>query len=146
MIRRMTDQDVEIVAEMEQMIFTDPWSLNVYRQTLALDNTLYLVACEGNGDIVAVAGVQNIVGDGEITNVMVLPEYRKQGIAYELLLKLIEEGKKIGVQDFTLEVRKSNAGAIRLYEKLGFVSEGIRPGFYEHPKEDAMIMWLRHDE
>lgn len=146
MIRRMTVKDVEIVAEMEQMIFTDPWSLNVYRQTLALDNTLYLVACEENGDIVAVAGVQNIVGDGEITNVMVLPEYRKQGIAYELLLKLIEEGKKIGVQDFTLEVRKSNAGAIRLYEKLGFVSEGIRPGFYEHPKEDAMIMWLRHDE
>lgn len=145
MIRKMTVQDVETVAEMERMIFTDPWSENVYRQTLELKDAVYLVDCQDDGEIIAVAGVRNIVGDGEITNVMVKPEYRKLGVAYTLLLSLIEEGRNIGVKDFTLEVRKSNFGAIKLYEKLGFVTEGIRPGFYDHPKEDACIMWMRQE-
>ena len=51
--------------------------------------------------------------------------------------------KKIGIVNYTLEVRVSNAPAIRLYESLGFESAGIRPGFYDKPKEDAMIMWKR---
>lgn len=141
-IRRMTEQDIPVVAKLEQMIFTDPWSENVYKQTLALDNVVYLVV-EEDGEVIGVSGIQNIVGDGEITNVMIAPEYRGRGYAYQMLQSLLEEGAKIGVTDYTLEVRCSNENAIRLYEKLGFVSEGIRPGFYEHPKEDAVIMWLR---
>lgn len=141
-IRKMTEQDIPVVAKLEQMIFTDPWSENVYKQTLALDNVVYLVV-EEDGEVIGVSGIQNIVGDGEITNVMIVPEYRGRGYAYQMLQSLLEEGAKIGVTDYTLEVRCSNENAIRLYEKLGFVSEGIRPGFYEHPKEDAVIMWLR---
>lgn len=141
----MTLDDIETVAEMEQMIFTDPWSENVYRQTLMLDDTVYVVTCDDLGNIVGVAGVRNIVGDGEITNVMVLPKNRGEGIAYNMLTRLMDEGRAIGVIDFTLEVRKSNMPAIKLYEKLGFVNEGIRPGFYEHPKEDAIIMWKREE-
>ena len=60
-----------------------------------------------------------------------------------MLLKLMEEGVKMGVEAFTLEVRKSNDSAIRLYESLGFVMEGIRKNFYEEPIEDALIMWRR---
>ena len=60
-----------------------------------------------------------------------------------MLLKLMEEGYRMGVEAFTLEVRKSNEAAIHLYEKLGFVTEGIRKNFYEEPTEDALIMWKR---
>lgn len=160
-IRRMTLEDVPQVAGMEKMIFTDPWSENVYRQTLKLDEVIYLVAVDDEAmhetdeksdglnstrydKIVGVCGVRNIVGDGEITNVMVLPEYRNRHIAADMLKELLGQGSKMGVSDFTLEVRASNAPAISLYEKLGFVSEGVRKNFYDHPKEDAMIMWKRN--
>ena len=147
-IRRMTQDDVECAAYLERMIFSDPWSEKVYRETLELKDVVYLVAeAELNNTserkIIGLAGVRNVVGDGEITNVMVIPEYRGNGYAFQILSQLLTEGEKLGVRDFTLEVRQSNASAIRLYEKLGFVTEGIRRGYYEHPKEDALIMWKR---
>ena len=75
---------------------------------------------------------------------MVVDErYRGMGIAQRMLGELIRRGEEKGVQAFTLEVRAGNAAAIHVYEKLGFASEGIRPGFYEKPAEDAVIMWRR---
>lgn len=142
MIRQMTMEDVPEVAELEKMIFTDPWSENVYRQTLGIKDTCYLITVIDD-TIVAVAGVRNIVGDGEITNVMVHPDYRRKGFARAMLEELLIKGKEIGVIDFTLEVRASNKSAINLYEELGFKTEGVRPGFYQHPDEDALIMWKR---
>jgi len=59
------------------------------------------------------------------------------------MTRLIEEGYAMGIAEFTLEVRVSNAPAISVYEKCGFVSEGVRPKFYEKPVEDALIMWKR---
>jgi len=144
MIRQMTMADIEEVAALEAECFSEPWSANVYRSTLEIDGVVYLIN-ELDGKIVSVAGIRNIVGDGEISNVMTAEEYRGRGLAYELLKELLIEGRKIGVIDFTLEVRSSNISAIRLYEKLGFVSEGVRPGFYDHPKEDALIMWKRNN-
>ena len=70
-------------------------------------------------------------------------KYRGRGIATQMMTALLEEGRKQGIEEFTLEVRVSNAAAIKVYEKMGFVSEGIRPRFYEQPVEDAMIMWKR---
>ena len=84
-----------------------------------------------------------ICGEGDIDNVAVLPEFRNRGIASALIEGLLQAGRDKGVEEFTLEVRVGNAPAIRVYEKAGFVSEGIRPGFYEDPKEDANIMWIR---
>lgn len=144
MIRQMTLEDVEEVAKLEEKCFSDPWSADVYKYTLEIPGVVYLVN-EIDGKIVSVAGLRNIVGDGEITNVMTAKEYRGQGLAYELLSELMIKGEEIGVIDFTLEVRVGNTNAIKLYEKLGFVSEGVRPGFYEHPKEDALIMWKRNN-
>ena len=60
-----------------------------------------------------------------------------------MLHQLLERGKGIGIENYTLEVRSNNMPAIKLYEKLHFVSEGIRPGFYDQPKDDAVIYWLR---
>lgn len=160
-IRKMNEDDIPAVACMEQQIFTDPWSENVYRQTLKLDGVTYLVAVDEEetilnneakepelnsaccAKIVGACGIRNIVGDGEITNVMVLPQYRKCGLGFKMVSQLLEEGRLLGVSNYTLEVRASNVAAISLYEKLGFVAEGIRKNFYDHPKEDAVIMWKR---
>ena len=60
-----------------------------------------------------------------------------------MMRQLLERGRGLGIGDYTLEVRAGNAPAIGLYERLGFVSEGKRPGFYEDPKEDAVIYWKR---
>ena len=140
--RTMTTGDIPEVARLESEIFTHPWSEKVYRETAALSGVEYVVA-ELNNTIVAAAGVRNIAGTGEITNVMVRPGYRNRGIATEMLRDLLERGRRLGAADFTLEVRAGNETAIRLYEKLGFVFEGIRPDFYNDPKEDARIYWLR---
>ena len=106
------------------------------------ENSLYYVAEEGNR-IVGSLGVTNVLSEGNINNVVVDESYRGQGIATRMMDLLFEEGEKMGIVDYTLEVRVSNEAAIALYEKMGFVSEGIRPRFYEKPVEDAMIMWRR---
>ena len=145
-LRQMTENDIPRAAEMERMIFTDPWSEKVYRETFKLEGVEYVAATDVTGDgevIVGIAGVRNIVGTGEITNVMVLPEYRRQGIAKRMIADLIVRGRRLGAEEFTLEVRVSNKTAINVYEKLGFVGEGIRPKFYRNPEEDALIMWMR---
>ena len=137
----MTESDIPRVAELEKMIFTDPWSEKVYRETLALPGVEYVVVTDDK-TIVGAAGVRNIVGTGEITNVMLLPEYRGHGTGRKMMEEIIERGKKLGAKDLTLEVRASNTVAQRLYESLGFICEGTRPGFYNNPKEDAGIYWL----
>ena len=63
-----------------------------------------------------------------------------------MIADLLERGRRLGIRDFTLEVRVSNTAAIRLYEGFGFKSAGIRPGYYINPKEDAYIYWLMEDE
>ena len=83
--------------------------------------------------------------EGDITNVVVDESCRGRGLGRGLVSRLLEEGKARGIRAFTLEVRVGNAGAIRLYEELGFRSEGVRKGFYDLPKEDALIMWKRED-
>lgn len=138
----MTKADIPNVARLEAEVFTDPWSEKVYRETFEIDGVEYVVACDGD-EIVGAAGVRNIAGTGEITNVMVRSGYRGRGIGRRMLEELIERGGRLGANEYTLEVRVGNTSAIRLYESLGFKSAGIRPGFYSNPREDAAIYWLR---
>lgn len=141
-IHEMRSRDVEAVSMIEAKAFSMPWSAKDFAKLVEDNKSLYLVA-EMDGEIVGCCGVTNICGDGDINNVVVAEEYRGRGIAYALMQELLKRGAEMGIENFTLEVRVSNASAIRVYEKLGFVSEGIRPRFYEKPVEDAMIMWKR---
>ena len=144
-IRRLQSEDVEPVSILESKSFSMPWSAKDFAKLIEDNKSLYLVA-ELDGEIVGCCGVTDICGDGDVNNVMVAEEYRGRGIAQALMSELLLQGEAIGIENFTLEVRVSNAPAIRVYEKLGFVSEGIRPRFYEKPVEDAMIMWKRKDD
>ena len=145
-IREMTVEDAAAAAELEKECFCMPWSQKIYETTLANKDTLYLLAEEDTPDgkvLVGMCGLQNILGEADISNVAVKQEFRRQGIAEKLLGRLLEEGRRQGIYAFTMEVRSSNEAAINLYEKYGFVTEGIRKRFYEKPVEDALIMWLR---
>ena len=140
--RRMTPADVPAVSRLEEEAFSMPWSAQDFLEMIGKDDARYYVA-ERDGQILGGCGVLMAAGEGNITNVVIAPEARNQGIGTAMLAHLMEEGKKEGLTAYTLEVRVSNAAAIHVYEKLGFASEGIRPGFYEKPAEDAMILWKR---
>ncbi len=141
-IRKMQPEDAEKVALLEAASFSMPWSVKDFVHVAEDPDSLYLVA-EVQDEIIGCCGVTNISGDGDINNVMVAEAYRGQKIASRMMKELLLQGSMLGIENFTLEVRVSNVPAIRVYEKLGFKSEGIRPRFYEKPVEDAMIMWKR---
>ncbi len=140
--RDMQKKDVEEVAKIEEETFSMPWSQNAFLEMIEAEYAHYMVAEEDN-KIIGSCGLRDIAGEGEITNVVIRPEYRNMGIGADMLCKLMKNADKIGIQKFTLEVRESNAAAIHVYEKLGFLAEGIRKNFYESPCENAVIMWKR---
>ncbi len=141
-IRKLKESDILTLARIERESFSHPWSEESFRELLSIDYARYLVA-EADGKVVGSAGMRVVYGEGDIDNVVVDTGYRGNGIAGALISELIALGESEGVKEFTLEVRVSNAPAIRVYEKAGFKTEGVRPGFYEDPKEDALIMWRR---
>ena len=145
-IRLIKAEDIDRAAELEkENLGNEAWTQGQILTASTRDDTIYLVA-EKSGQIIGLCGVQNIQGDGEITNVSVDKRFRGQGVGYKMMRQLLERGHGIGIKNYTMEVRSKNTAAIRLYEKLGFKSEGKRPGFYDNPKDDAEIYWLRDSQ
>ena len=138
----MTAEDVPFISRLEEETFSMPWSAASFLQMIEKEDARYYVA-EEDGKLLGGCGLLLIAGEGNITNVVVVPEARRRGVATGMLNHLLAAGDREGLTAYTLEVRVSNQAAIALYEKLGFVSEGIRPNFYEKPTEDAVIMWKR---
>ena len=144
---KMNETNVEGIAELEKENFSDGWSLDSLKEEINNPDAFYLsVRDNENGNVVAAAGMIISIDTADIMNVSVKEEYRRKGLATKLLDTLFEEGRKRGVKDFTLEVRENNHAARELYEKKGFVFEGIRPKFYSNPAEGAAIYWLRGKE
>ncbi len=138
----MTDNEVDEVCALEEETFSMPWKKKDFLRMIEDDHMCYLVAML-DGSVIAGAGIREIAGDIEITNVAVKEKYRKHGYGTKLLDAVIEKGREMGGLAYTLEVRKSNKAAIALYEKAGFKTEGVRKDFYEKPVEDGLIMWKR---
>lgn len=141
-VRKLLEEDIPRLAEIEAESFSMPWSAQDFKNLLSYSYCTYVVAV-ADGQVVGCCGFSNACGVACIDNVVVAADFRGKGIAQMMLRELIAAGEAEHVEAFTLEVRVSNTAAIHLYEKFGFVSEGIRPGFYEKPAEDANIMWKR---
>lgn len=141
-IRKLREEDIEALAEIESETFSMPWSREDFKNLLSHSYCFYLVAL-AEGRAVGCCGYTNSFNEASIDNVVVAADFRNKGIGQAMLCELLARGEADGVEAFTLEVRVGNAPAIHVYEKFGFKSEGIRPGFYEKPREDAMIMWRR---
>ena len=138
-IRQMTEEDVPEIARLEKRCFTVPWSEKSFHDEIKNKLAVYLVA-EKDGQCIGYAGFWNVSGEGGITNVAVLPEYRKQGAGSALIEEMIHKARELRLDLLTLEVRKSNGAAQRLYEKYGFERIGERRRYYSDNGEDAWIM------
>lgn len=138
-IRKMQFDDLDQVMAIEEANFSVPWTINGFFSFLLREDARFLVAEEAD-KIVGYCGVILTPPESDITNVCVSEEYRRKGIARMLLGQLQKDLSKSGITTLHLEVRESNLPAIALYEKLGFVRDGLRPRYYENPTEDAILM------
>ena len=142
----MTSEHIDQVARIEQLCFSDPWSRRMLSEHLENECAATLVALGEDGTVLGYAGLLVVLDEGYITNVAVRPDYRRQGIAGELLavFRRFAEGNKMAF--LTLEVREGNAPARALYAKYGYREVGLRKNYYDHPKENAIIMTLEFDQ
>lgn len=140
-IEKFEEKHLDGVEKIEKTCFAHPWSREDLKNQIALDTSHFLVATV-DGNVAGYMGLQIFGGEGYVTNVAVLPEYRKQGIAESL----IREQMKNKMSFITLEVRESNLPAISLYTKCGFKNVGIRPNFYSAPTENAIIMTINNED
>ena len=139
MIRNMTAAEVPLVAGLEAVCFNDPWSERSVASELDNQLSLWLVAMEGER-LAGYVGSQTVMGETDMMNIAVDPEFRRRGIAGQLVDALVAELKTRQSHCLTLEVRASNEPARALHEKLGFQQVGLRKNYYRNPKEDALIL------
>lgn len=139
-ISRLQLRDLNAIEEIEKRSYPTPWSRSMFASELAKPSSICLGAFEGES-LIAYAIVSRYVDAWHVMNVATSPDHRRQGLATTLLAHLFELTEGDGRRGYTLEVRVSNEGAIKLYERLGFHSSGVRRGYYTDNREDALIMW-----
>lgn len=140
----MTAEHISQIAALERACFSHPWSEALLENELWNDAAVVIVAEGEDGTVLGYAGLQTVLDEGYINNVAVDEEFRRQGVADELIAAFVRYGQA-NLAFLTLEVRASNAPAIALYAKHGFVQAGRRKNYYEDPKEDALLMTLKFD-
>ena len=139
-IRPLTTVELPQVERIERRSYMTPWSRSMFAGELAKSTS----RCYGHfedGTLLAYLIVACYVDAWHVMNLAVDPDMRGRGVAAELLQQLFEDTVDDGTRGYTLEVRVSNASAIRLYERLGFLASGVRRGYYTDNREDALIMW-----
>lgn len=140
-VRELTVDDLDELLLLEQACFSSPWSRESYRRELEENDLAHYWGVFADGRLIGFAGYWLILDEGHITNVAVAPEHQNRGVGRFLVQGVINGCVAGGGKFLTLEVRASNEAALHLYEKAGFISTGVRPGYYDDPKEDAVIMW-----
>lgn len=138
--RRMTAQDVEAVHQIELATFPEPWSLQSFRDEMERNACARYIVAEENGEILGYAGAWLVLDEGHITNVAVSQHRRGEGLGRGLMQALMQYASNMGVEYMTLEVRKSNLTAQKLYRSLGFIELGVRKRYYENNGEDALLL------
>ncbi len=142
-LRRLTIADLAAIERIERQSYPTPWSRSMFASELAKTSSICLGAVDTDASeaLVAYLIISRYADAWHVMNVAVQKDYREHGVATKLLSRLFEVTAGDDRRGYTLEVRVSNGGAIRLYEKLGFVPRGLRRGYYTDNREDALIMW-----
>ena len=143
-LRGLTLGDLDEIEEIERASYPTPWSRSMFAGELAKPSSLSLGAFDPAGSLVGYLIISRYVDAWHVMNVAVAPARRGRGVATALLERLFESTAGDVSRGYTLEVRVSNVGAIRLYERLGFRPRGVRRGYYTDNREDALIMWRDH--
>lgn len=139
-IRPLQLRDLSVIEEIERASYPTPWSRSMFAGELAKPSSICLGAFEDDR-LVGYLIVSRYVDAWHVMNVAVATDHRRRGVASDLLGALFDRTREDGRRGYTLEVRVSNAGAITLYEGLGFERRGVRRGYYTDNREDALIMW-----
>lgn len=137
-----TAADLEAILAIEEASFTNPWTRDMYVAELENRGVSYcFVIRDAAGAIIGFCSFWRVLDELHINNLAVTPEHRGRGAGTALLERVLAEGHALGARRATLEVRRSNEAARRLYERLGFVLAGVRRGYYTSPTEDALVLW-----
>ena len=139
-IRRLQLRDLTAIEMIERSAYPTPWSRSMFAGELSKPSSVCLGAFEDEV-LVGYLITSRYVDAWHVMNVAVAPDRQRRGIASALLGRLFELTAADDRRGYTLEVRVSNAGAIKLYEELGFRPRGVRRGYYTDNREDALIMW-----
>jgi ribosomal-protein-alanine N-acetyltransferase len=135
-------RDLDAVLTIEAEAFSNPWTREMYLAELANVGVSFCYLARDEGErAVGFCSFWRILDELHINNLAVLPAYRRRGFASTLLIYVLQEGVRLGAHSATLEVRRSNDNARRLYERLGFAASGVRRAYYTNPVEDALVMW-----
>jgi [ribosomal protein S18]-alanine N-acetyltransferase len=144
-IQRLSLDDVSAIEQIEQRAMPAPWSRMMFVSEIVKTTSICLGAFVDNV-LVGYVIVSRYVDAWHVMNLVVAPEYRREGIATRLLATLFDLTTDDDRRGFTLEVRVSNDAAIELYQGIGFEGQGIRRGYYTDNREDALIMWREPGE
>jgi len=136
------DEDLAGVLDVEQESFTNPWTREMYSWELQNRSVCHIfVVRTPEYPVAGFCAFWLVFDEIHINNVAVRPALRGRGIGTALMHHVLAEAVNLGARRATLEVRASNHGARRLYERLGFYVAGTRKNYYSHPVEDALILW-----
>jgi ribosomal-protein-alanine N-acetyltransferase len=134
--------DLDDILRIESLTFSNPWTRDMYLSELEHRNvSFFYIARDAVGEAIGFCNCWLVLDEIHINNLAVLPEYRRRGVASALLERVLREGAARGAHRATLEVRRSNEAARKLYEKFGFTVTTVRRGYYTHPDEDALVLW-----
>lgn len=144
-IKPMQKDELDDVLKIEEKAYGEHhWSKDSFYGELSNNLAHYYSAFDLGGNLVGYAGSWQVIDEAHITTIAVAPEFMRKKIGEALLYRIIEECYKNKIKYVTLEVRESNTPAIKLYEKYGFKSLGVRKGYYQNNNEDALIMWTEN--
>jgi ribosomal-protein-alanine N-acetyltransferase len=137
-----SEADIDDILRIESISFTNPWTREMYLSELEhRDVSFFYIARDAVGEAVGFCSCWLVLDEIHINNLAVLPEHRRSGVASALIEHVLKEGGARGAHRATLEVRRSNEPARKLYEKFGFTVTGVRRGYYTRPDEDALVLW-----
>lgn len=139
-------EDLEAIYEIESSSFSVPWSKESLRNELTMNQFSYYLVAELEGQVIGYGGMWIIADEAHVTNIAIAPSYRGQGWGEKLVRAMKQTAVEQGAVGMTLEVRPSNAIALKLYEKMGFYKTGTRPKYYSDDGEDALIMWVNFND
>ena len=140
-VEGLKEEHIPQIAAMERACFTDPWSESALRDELSSPLARYFVCTQG-GQVLGYIGTRVVLDECQVANVAVSPACRREGVASFLMEAMLDFCRREGIHFVTLEVRLSNSAAQALYQKFGFQKQGLRPGYYQSPPEDAVLMSL----
>lgn len=140
-ITKMGLPDIDDILVIEELSFKIPWTREAFISELTTNKLAIYIVAKIQDRVIGYAGMWKVIDEGHITNIAVHPDLRGRKIATQMVQYFIEYAKENHIEKLTLEVRKSNIGAQRLYQKFGFEGTGFRKRYYADNQEDALIMW-----